>query len=486
MKKMLPKIIILIILILAIGIILNLVNSLKSSSDSASDSDAVSLETSKHKDDLFIPPILDYSTTQGVKNFKLNVQQGAHEFSSGKPSDTYGYNGNILGPTIRFSKGDKVNIRVNNLLPEQTTTHWHGTVVPGDADGGVHNIIKPNSSWDARFDVIQDAATLWYHPHQHEETARQVYMGLGGFIIIDDENSKKLPLPQNYGVDDLPLIVQSKNINKEGFLEPYRISHMTQMLGFKGNTLTVNGQIQPSFDVSTNLIRLRLLNGSSSEIYNFSLSSGQDFYIIASDGGFYNEPIQVNSVEISPAERREIIIDLSSESGKAIWLKAGDDNILKINISDKLNNKYELPSRLNSVTPPHDPLEIDRVFNLQLLMGGGPPRYGINGRVFSMQRVDFEVKSGTTEYWRVRNIAGGPSSFHPFHVHATQFQIVEFNGRKPSSLQEGLHDTILLKSGDEAVLAVPFDKSLKGLYMYHCHLLEHEDAGMMGQFNIIN
>ncbi len=123
---------------------------------------------------LAVPPLLDYTTEDGVKNFSLTAQDGSYEFVDGVASSTSGFNGDILGPTIRASEGDEVNFAVTNKLDEQTTSHWHGAVVPGHADGGVHNIIKPDETWNARFKVRQEAATLWYHPHQHEETARQV------------------------------------------------------------------------------------------------------------------------------------------------------------------------------------------------------------------------------------------------------------------------------------------------------------------------
>lgn len=441
--------------------------------------------TNEYTSKLFVPPLLDYEAVQNVKNFSLTAQEGNHEFVKGKSSKTYGYNGNILGPTIRFSEGDKININVTNNLDEQTTTHWHGGVVPGNADGGVHNIIKPNTSWNAQFDVIQEAATLWYHPHQHEETAKQVYNGLGGFIIIDDENSRSLPIPQEYGVDDFPIILQSKNLDEQGFLMPYHISQMDKMHGFEGNTLVTNGQLHPFVKVGTNFVRLRILNGSNSDTYNLSFDNGASFYVIASDGGFYDEPILTQSLDIATAQRYELLIDITENKGNSVWLQANGRDALEIKVNQVIDEKYSLPSRLNSNTIPDYPSQIDREFNLELLRGGGSPTYGINGKLFNMERVDFEVKNNSVEYWKIKNIPGGPGLYHPFHVHASQFYVVEFNGKTPSELLKGRHDTILLKSREEAVIAIPFDKSLEGLYLYHCHILEHEDAGMMGQFRLV-
>lgn len=455
------------------------------------------------EESLAIPELLDYRIVDDIKTFELNAQEGDYEFVKDVPSKTYGYNGDILGPTIRFSEGDTVNIHVENNLNEQTTTHWHGGVVPGSADGGVHNIIQSGDDWNARFDVIQEAATLWYHPHQHEETAEQVYKGLGGLIIIDDENSKSLNIPQEYGIDDIPIIIQSKDLSDEGKLLPYQISHMEEIHGFEGNTTFINAQVNPRLDVTTNLVRLRVLNASNSDVYNVSFSDGRKFDVIASDGGFYNEPISLDTLEVFSAKRFEILLDVSDMAGEALTMNINGEPQLSIYAAENLDQKYELPESLNTLVQASPSDEIDRNFDLELLGGGGMmggsgamgdsientrrgmPVYAINGQLFDMERVDFDVKNDTTEYWKITNIGDtGPGLFHPFHVHATQFNIVEFNGKKPSKLMEGRHDTVVLEKDDTAIIAVPFDKSLEGVYMYHCHILEHEDVGMMGQFEL--
>lgn len=450
---------------------------------------------------LFIPPLLKYDMQDGVKNFELKVQEGQHAFTDHNLSKTYGYNGDILGPTIRLQQGDKVNIHVNNTLDEPTTTHWHGGVVPGNADGGVHNIIPPQTSWNAKFDVIQEAATLWYHPHQHQETARQVYNGLAGLLIIDDENSSSLNIPQNYGVDDIPIIIQTKNLNNQGELQPYNISMHDQVMGFSGNTLLINAQIQPTLKVNTNLIRLRILNGSNSDVYTLSFSNNHKFYVIASDGGFYNQPIEKTSLEVPLAKRYEILLDVSTDTNNELFMNINNTKQLTIIVANELETKYQLPSTTNNLAPIKPSTTIDRTFTLEMLggmmnggmMNGGmmnrstnstsrtPLIYTINGKTFDMQRIDFRVKNGSVEYWEITNTS---NISHPFHVHSTQFQIHSFNKQQPNDLMQGWHDTVFLNSGQTTTIAVPFDKSLEGIYMFHCHILEHEDAGMMGQFEI--
>jgi blue copper oxidase len=475
-----------VLLLLSLGAVMSLWLALSSNSSNHQEPFDTSRASSGN---LFIPSLLDYTTKGGVKNFSLTAQEGSYEFVDGVVSDTLGFNGDILGPTIRVNEGDEVNFAVTNNLKEQTTSHWHGAIVPGDADGGVHNIIQPEETWDARFKVRQEAATLWYHPHQHEETARQVYEGLGGFLLIDDDNSKNLNIPDEYGVDDIPLIIQSKDLDQNGKLIEYSTSMHERIHGFEGNTVLINAQIKPSLKTDSNLLRLRILNGSNSDIYQLTLSNGDPFYVIASDGGFYNKPVKMTSLEVPNAKRFEILVDISKFSGESISLDVNGSAQLTIEADETLQSKYEIPTTTNNLIPHTYDGSITREFDLEFLMGrmgmmGGS--YGINGQLFDMERVDFEVEAGTVEYWKVANQSRpGPGVFHPFHVHGTQFGIVEFNGKEPDILQQGRHDTIYLDAGDEAVIAVPIDESIDGIFLFHCHLLEHEDGGMMGQFRVV-
>lgn len=433
---------------------------------------------------LIIPEILEYKEEAGIKKYEIDVNKTNYEFVEGVASKTYGFSGEILGPTIRFDKGDKVEIKVNNNLDEKTTTHWHGALLPDHADGGVHNIIPAGEEWVAKFEIVQEAATLWYHPHQHEETARQVYNGLGGMIIIDDENSKDLELPDQYGVDDFPIIIQSKNLDDNGKLRPYKIGHHEEVHGLEGNTVMINAQIDPYIDAQTNLIRLRVLNASNSDLYEISLSNSDEFYVIASDGGFYEKPIKVSELEISTGKRFEILLNIE-DLNEDIWLNVNNEPELEIRKAKDIEDKYKIPNTLNEINEYLYGGQIDFEIIMEFLRG---PRqsmlYGINGKLFDMNRIDLEVPAESVQYWKISNEVGGGSPFHPFHIHATQFQIVEFNGESPNELMQGYHDTIFLRPNDEAILAVPFHPVVKGVYMYHCHILEHEDAGMMGQFEV--
>jgi len=172
---------------------------------------------------------------------------GVKEFYKGKKTKTLGYNGDYLGPVIRVHNGEEVAIKVKNNLKEQTTVHWHGLLVDGNKDGGPHTGIKPGETWYPTFTIHKPAATLWYHPHLLDKTGKQVYRGLAGLLYIDDDKSDKLDIPKKYGIDDIPLIIQDRKFNKDGIFE-YNLGMQDIMMGLQGNTILVNGAINPFFN----------------------------------------------------------------------------------------------------------------------------------------------------------------------------------------------------------------------------------------------
>ena len=208
-----------------------------------------------------IPELLEPTHDgDGVARYALAVGKSRHDYGQAALTDTYSYNGlSVLGPTIRLRIGDSAAISVANELDEATTTHWHGADVPAEADGGPHSIIEPGATWVADFDVIQQAATLWYHPHAHGSTAEHVYRGAAGLIIIEDDNPAASALPSTYGVDDIPVIIQDRDFTQDGQLD-FAIDPDDD--GNLYDTLTVNGAINPFVETPSGLIRIRLLNGS--------------------------------------------------------------------------------------------------------------------------------------------------------------------------------------------------------------------------------
>ncbi|MDW7671567.1 MAG: multicopper oxidase domain-containing protein [Bacillota bacterium] len=435
------------------------------------------VEPERQGNPLAVPVLLeDQNPSPDVTEYELNAQVGEMTFFPGMTTTTLGYNGNYLGPVLKMRRGEQINVTVNNQLSEATTVHWHGLDLPGEADGGPHQPIQPGESWQPSFVVDQPAATLWYHPHPHLETAPQVYYGLAGLVYIEDEVSDALNIPKDYGVNDFPLVVQDRNFRQDGaFL------YDLDMMGLvPGDTVLVNGTVDPYLEVNREKVRLRLLNGSNFETFRFRLDNGQDFHQIASDGGFLESPVVRDSLFMAPGERVEVIVDFSEVRTNTVDLMAGDYEILRFYVMDEAGLDTEIPETLTTI--PDIPLgetPTTRVFVLENMGIRGT----INGKTFHMDRIDEEVPLNETELWVVRSRGGMmmmQSDGHPFHVHGTQFQVASRNGTPPPPEERGYKDTIFVNAGEEVVIKVRFKH--EGLYMYHCHMLEHEDFGMMGQF----
>ena len=427
--------------------------------------------------ELIIPALLqDQNTDPNIADFVLDVQSGETDFFGGNETKTLGYNGSYLGPVMRIRQGEKVNILVNNQLGFSTTLHWHGLVVDGEQDGGPHQGIKPGESWSPTFTVDQAAATLWYHPHLMGETANQVYYGLAGLIYIDDENSEKLNLPKDYGINDIPLIVQDRSFNSDG-----SFAYRTSMMGVvAGDTIMINGTINPFVNVSKGNVRFRILNASNSQNFEFLLSDGSNFQQIASDGGFLEAPLNRKSIFLAPGERAEVIVDFSKTKQNTVSLMLGSQSIMDINLTDANTDRTEISGSLTTITSiQSSDNPKTRVFALQSMGISGT----INGKSFDMNRIDEEVNLNETEIWIIKNLGGMmQAGGHPFHVHGTQFQIISRNGREPPPQERGFKDTVFVNLGEEVAIRVRFTHP--GVFMYHCHILEHEDNGMMGQFRV--
>src|SRR6056297_11591 len=258
-----------------------------------------------------IPPLLENLDKSGQSaQFQLRVQQGSKSFFPGLDTRTYGYNGNFLGPTLRVRNNQRFNVRVDNALAEETTLHWHGVHLPAKWDGGPRQPIAEGSSWFPDFTIKQEAATIWYHPHAMGLTGEQVYMGLAGLLIVEDEFSDQLDLPRTYGVVDIPIILQDRRFYRDGEFAYVRNMHDV-INGVIGSHLLVNGAISPTLKARSKLLRLRLLNGSNSSIYTMSFSGLPQFHVVASDGGFLERPVPMTSIVLSAGERAEVILDLS-------------------------------------------------------------------------------------------------------------------------------------------------------------------------------
>jgi len=437
---------------------------------------------------LAIPPLAPATRdAEGRLVFDLRAAPGHHDFGDG-PVDTWGLNGPYLGPTLRARRGDHVLVNVKNDLGRVTTMHWHGMHLPAAMDGGPHQPIRPGRTWQPTWRVNQPAATLWYHPHPHGATAEHVYRGLAGMFIVDDPSTDVPDLPHEYGVDDIPLIVQDKTF--DGGRLAFGGSMMG--MGILGRTIVVNGTLAPHLDVTTQRIRLRLLNASNARVYEFTFSDGRFFDLVGTDGGLLPAPVPTNRVMLAPAERAEIVVTM--QPGERVVLRSdpprlgtpvigrfvgGADafDVLELRAATTLAPRPEVPARLVEV-PRIDPSDAAkrRMFRLT--------DQSINGKHMDMSRIDATVERDTVEVWRVTNSDGKP---HSLHVHDVQFQVVSIDGRQPPAHLAGWKDTVYVPPGPEYELAMRFaDYSDPDTpYMFHCHMLYHEDQGMMGQFVVV-
>ena len=249
--------------------------------------------------ELAIPPLAESEIDgKGRRVFDLTLQKGHTDLGRDEETATWGVNGSYLGPTLRAKRGEEVLINVTNKVGEDSTLHWHGMHLPAEMDGGPHQMIADEETWSPTWRIDQPAATLWYHPHPHEETAQQVYWGVAGMFILEDKEEAKLPLPRKYGVDDIPVIVQDKEFDG---IELDTTPGLFENNGILGDTIVVNGTPGPYFDVTTERVRLRLLNASNARVYNFHFSDDREYDVIASDGGLLPAPVRLDHLLLSPA-----------------------------------------------------------------------------------------------------------------------------------------------------------------------------------------
>lgn len=437
-----------------------------------------------------IPPLAEATTNAaGEKEFALDARAGTSTFRDGKSTTTWGFDGAYLGPTIVADRGDDVRVRVTNHLAEDTSVHWHGMHLPAAMDGGPHQLVSPGEVWQPHWTIDQPASTLWYHPHLHGTTERQVQLGMAGMVILRDQQEAALNLPRSYGVDDIPVIVQDKRFDADGQFA----DTVSGFVGAIGDTLLVNGAVGPYLDVETDAVRLRLLNASAARVYDFGFDDRRSFDLIATDGGLLSRAAPLTHIRLSPGERAEVVVRLApgekvtlrstppelGTEGPVTGANAGADtlDVLQLRAAPTLRP-------LGAIATTLVPVERFRASDATVTRRFTLDGHEINGRKMESDRVDETVVVGTLERWRVTNTMGAP---HNFHVHDVQFQVASVGGAAPPPELAGWKDTVYVPPHTELVLLMRFtdytDRTAP--YMYHCHLLAHEDHGMMGQFVVV-
>jgi len=438
--------------------------------------------------------------------------------------------GSYLGPTLRLRQGQRVRIVFDNQIPDETIVHWHGLDVPEDMDGHPRFAVAEGGRYVYEFTVVNRAGTYWYHPHPHRRTGPQVYAGMAGLFLVSDDGEADLGLPS--GEFDLPMVIQDRIF--DGDRLDYLVNGQTdRMLGVLGDEILVNGRPNAEFPVAARSYRVRILNGSNSRIYKLAWDDGTPLTVIATDGGLLEKPVTRPYVTLGPAERVDLWVDFGSDTvgaerklvslsftasrmaggtmagSSALPLGAGFD-VATFRIDREAASTDPLPDRLSDprFAPVQDAVNIDAARVVTLGMARGS--WTLNGRTFEMTAVDPEeqVRFGTTEVWEFHNVGGmgggmagqggglggaGGGMAHPMHMHGQQFQVlartVDNNGLdawqtlREGFVDEGWKDTVLVMPGEKVRVLRRFT-SFPGLFLYHCHILEHEDLGMMRNFRI--
>jgi FtsP/CotA-like multicopper oxidase with cupredoxin domain len=448
------------------------------------------------------------------------------------PADTLEtISGSYLGPVIRLRRDQKVRVRFVNQLEEDSIVHWHGLDVPERADGHPRLAIGHGKEYVYEFEVTNRAGTYWYHPHPHMRTGAQVYQGLAGLLLVRDDEEDALALPS--GGTELLCVLQDREFDTRNQLV-YRVGGMMGMMamtnGFLGDRVLVNGHPQPTTDVDAAWHRLRLLNGSNARIYKLAWNRDVQMTVIGGDGGLLEKPLHQQVLTLAPGQRADLLVDLTSfgagtevhlESlafaeadagmGGMMGMRGGPMRgamrgmmgggsslpngtplrVLTLRTRARKGPAFRVPERLSKFDTAWD--HPPNAKNRRVELSFQPMELLLGGRTFAMGDVAPEetVAAGSTHIWEFINLTNpmGMQSAHPIHMHGRQFRVVDrMGGSATNTLRAGLvdagwMDTVLVLPGETVRVQVTFTRH-PGLYLYHCHILEHEDMGMMRNFRV--
>jgi len=445
-----------------------------------------------------------YGTT-----FYLNVHETTKQLVSGNQTITGAINNETFwGPTLFVNKGDLIHMNVTNNLNESTTLHWHGMHLPAVMDGGPHQVIPQGTLWQPYWTVMNQATTLWYHPHLHQTTQAQMTKGIGGFIIVKDPIESALALPRTYGVDDIVLALTSRSFNAttNTFVSSTRVY---------GDNMMTNGTLNAQYTLPKQYVRMRILNAEIERGYNLGFSDNRTFYIIGNDGGLLNAPVAATRVKLMVGERVEIMVNLGNDavgstldlkaynSGQAFGFPGGEPNTTG-NFGSLLNNIDFTVLHINVGVTTTSPITAvpstlvtntywtaaNATVNRSIAVTNGNPGpasvpFNFDNTTYSLTMTPKVVNLDDIEKWTVtnNNVFG-----HSFHLHDVEFKIVARNGVATSvgNHESGWKDTFYLPQNESVTFVAKFDdfadSDVNHPYMYHCHFGGHEDGGMMGQF----
>ncbi|MGD1807402.1 multicopper oxidase family protein [Dapis sp. BLCC M126] len=407
------------------------------------------------------------------------------------------YNRQIPGPKLEAKPGDTIRINFTNNLPQPTNLHYHGLHIPitGNADNVFLNI-PPGDRFTYQFQIPENhpAGIFWYHPHLHGLVAEQLFGGLAGLFIVRGELDE---IPEVKAASEQFLVLQDFALDQQGNMLPSQ--ELSIMTGREGNLITANGQFNPNFTIpAQGLLRLRILNASSSRFYQLSLEE-HPFYLIATDGGALAEPVEMSELLLTPGERADVLIQANQEPGKyrlfnLSYERVGmgmmgrsmmernfpetQPQVLATVSYDTQVAAVPLPTKLISVAALPEPQKVRRFQMNHGMIPGQGMAFLFNGQPYQPERIDTQVQLNTVEDWELINTG---MMDHPFHVHGNPFQVLSRNG-KPEPYR-AWKDVVLVRPGETVLIRMAL-RDFAGKTVYHCHILDHEDLGMMGNLEI--
>jgi spore coat protein A len=477
------------------AIVLPVAQFARVATSSESDPTIVSPPVPRFAVPLAIPPTISPSRSHGATDF-YDVTEFATEATilPGLRTPVWTYNGTTPGPTFDAVKGRDSQVTITNHLGVPTTMHLHGGDTPPQFDGHPLQLVQPGTSFTHVFPGNHPAATLWYHDHAIHATGRNVYQGLSGFFLIRDDVELGLGLPKGPPFE-VPLVFQDRLFNADGSLfYPEKEPGLPVRQGVFGDVILVNGTPFPFMEVERRKYRFRLLNGSNARFYQLELSTGEPITVIGSEGGFLTAPVETPSLLMAEAERYDIVIDFARYPvGTHVVLRNtiapdpfGDPvdpakvrELMRFDVTADAASDFAIPKALGP-GPVANAADAVRMRTWEFNRSHGA--WTINGKLFEAGRIDASPAFGTTEIWEFVNKSGG--WLHPVHPHLVEFRLLDRNGQAPKPYEAGPKDVVALGPNETARVALKF-VDFRGVYVFHCHNIEHEDHDMMTQFEVV-
>jgi FtsP/CotA-like multicopper oxidase with cupredoxin domain len=475
----------------------------------------------------------------GDPQIPIEIRAAEVEILPGRPTKMWTYGGSFPGPTIRRPSGEDTEVTFTNELPSaagELSVHLHGGHNPAAHDGqpgappasptapqafcdidgdgtgdGSQLLIAPGESRTYTYPMVESAegpgsperaALHWYHDHRCHQTARNVWRGLAGMWITDDDVDASLPLPS--GDRDIPLMITDRSFTRRNQLtNPYEGGEgggAPPSDGVTGKLVLVNGAYLPHLDVSGRRYRLRVLNASNLRSYNLRLSNGAPMRQVATESGLMPAPLDRRTILLGPGERVEVVIDFAEFPNRDVRLesvarKPQPDHrsaksyvgpLMEFRVGRRRQDQTSVPSELRPLPawtediPAKDSAQ-SHTWAISIESSGFSRRWAINGQQYDPDFVERSAHLDTTETWTLRN---DTIAAHLVHLHHTDWYMVERNGVAPKAWERCLKETFLLDPEDEVVIAGRFSDHL-GKYVVHCHMLDHEDHGLMSQFEVV-